>query len=62
MFITLYALHIGSYFRRVAKNNVDMDMKTLYHISYLLKQHETSYNLTAARVNPDEISFLLKQK
>ena len=39
-----------------------MDMKTLsYFISYLLKQHETSYNLTAARVNPDEISVVFAE-
>ena len=41
------------------KNNVDIDMKTLYyHISYLLKQHETSYNQMSARINPDEISIV----
>ena len=39
-----------------------MDMKTLsYDISYLLKQHETSYNLTAARINPDEISVVFAE-
>ena len=44
------------------KNNVDIDMKTLYyHISYLLKQHETSYNQMAARINPDEISIVFAE-
>ena len=39
-----------------------MDMKTLsYHISYLLKQHETSYNQMAAPINPDEISAVFAE-
>ena len=47
---------------KLRKNNVDIDMKTLFcHISYFLKQHETSYNQMAARINPDEISIVFAE-
>ena len=44
------------------KNNVDIDMRTLsYHISYLLKHHEMTYNEMVARVKADELSTIFSE-
>ena len=37
------------------ENGVDIDMRTLSHINYLLEGHEATYNQMVVNVNPNEM-------
>ena len=56
MFILASTICDGGYCGRVAKNNVDIDKKTLlHHINYVLGVHEELFNEMVACLSPDDL-------